>query len=107
MGSLRDYYEADYNYTLSVHRTRTFTIDGAGLDVHERLHFDFRSNAKFVSYFVRATPHVVLLCREVMAHPEWGLSASDDVLVFMGHQGEEQTPKEALVFTKKFIFYFD
>lgn len=107
MGSLRDYYEADYNYTLSVHRTRTFTIAGADLEVHERLHLDFRSNAKFVSYFIPETPHAVVLCREIIAHPEWGLSVSDGVLVFMGQQGEEMTPKEALVFTNKFVFYID
>jgi hypothetical protein len=107
MGSLRDYYEADYNYALSVHRTRRFTIAETDLEVHERLHLDFRSNAKFVSYFIPETPHAIGLCREIMAHPEWGLSVSEGILVSMGHQGEDMKPKEALVFTNQFIFYLD
>src|SRR5947209_8326539 len=108
METLRDYYEADYNYALSAHRTRTFTIAGAtDLVVHERLHLDFRSNAKFVSYFIPETPHAVELCREIMAHPEWGLSVADSVLVHMGDQGEELTPKDALVFSHQFVFYID
>jgi hypothetical protein len=107
MGSLRDYYEADYNYALSVHRSRTFSANGSDLEVHERLHLDFRSNAKFISYFIPATEHAIALCREIIAHPEWAFAVSEGVEVFMGYQGEEMTPKEALVFTNRFIFYID
>ena len=107
MGSLRDYYEADYNYALACHRTRTFATGGKEFEAVERLHLDFRSNAKFISYYIPEIEHPVELCRYILANPEWGLSVSDGVLVVMGYQGEAVKPKEALVFTNQFIFYID
>src|SRR5262245_33565819 len=100
MGSLRDYYDADFDFTLRVFRNRTLTIAGVNLEIREQIHLDDRSNAKFVSYFVPETAFPVELCQLILNHPEWGLSASDGVGLYMGHQAEEgMTPKEALVFT--------
>jgi hypothetical protein len=107
MGSLRDYFEADYNYALSVHRSRTFSAGDMPFETVERLHQDFRSNAKFISYYIPGIEHPLALSEYIMAHPEWGLSVADGVLVWMGHQGEEMTSGEGLVFTNQFIFYID
>src|SRR5690242_210094 len=65
MGSLRDYYEADYNYALACHRTPTFATGGKEFETVERLHLDFRSNAKFISYYIPEIEHPGELCRYI------------------------------------------
>jgi len=108
MATLRDYYDAEFNYAFSVHRDRSFGITGGGnLVVHERLHLDFRANAKFISYFIPEIQSPVELCRYILEHPEWGLSLTGGVFVSMGEQDEVMKTQDRLVFTGQFAFYID
>ena len=76
MATLRQYFDTDFNRTLSGHRPRNFTInkDKNFFEVVERLHYDFDANAKYISYYIPAAANIAELCCYIIDNPEWALS---------------------------------
>ena len=110
MATVRDYFDTDFSYALSVHQERTFTIKGGEkVIVVMRLHLDFRANAKYISCFIPAAPCPICeMCRLITNKLEkWGLSLNDTVEVSEGSLEDFKHPSSSLIFTNYLIFYVD
>ena len=109
MATLRQYFDTDFNRTLSGHRPRNFTInkDKNFFEVVERLHYDFDANAKYISYYIPAAANIAELCCYIIDNPEWALSITKSAEVSWGYLTDQIKTANSLIFTNQFIFYID
>src|SRR4051812_15969824 len=109
MATLRQYFDTDFPSSLGSHRSRSFEASPGGkFDVIERLHSDFGSNAKFISYFIPSDiSDPVPLCDYILQHPEWAMSMTESVAVEAGGAGDRMIASSALRFTDMIVFYID
>ena len=109
MATLRDYFDRDFAHTLTVRQEHTLRSAEPSFEarVLARVHLDFDANAKFLSYYVPASPHVIETCRALLSNPQWGLGVSDGVLVQAGFRGETLAGSSELRFTGRVFFYLE
>ena len=109
MATLKEYFDKDFSHVLSAHRVRRFRVESLGgdLEIIERLHFDFNSYSKYISYYIPETIDVFGLCKQLIENPGWALSLCDTVHVEQSYVGEDcfMGSITDLVFTGRIFVY--
>ena len=97
MASLRDYFDTDFKYVLSAHRDwRLKSQDGkVDIEVLQRLHLDFDSYTKYISYYISQTGNVLKVCIALIENPDWALLLADSVHVMSGDLGQAHMDSNA------------
>ncbi len=109
MATLREYFDADFQRIMNVGSSLTLTKPTEPLTTVEipgRVHYDFDSGTKFVSYFVSSSPDSALLCEALIANPGVLLDASkSSLLVTTGFPGERVLSSADLRFSGRIFVY--
>src|SRR5438876_3875039 len=92
MATLREYFDTDFPSVLNAASTLTLTINQGGsataFEVRGRVHYDFDSGTKYVSYFIPTGPEAYSLCEGVAMNPQWLFDSVKGVAVRAGYPGE-------------------
>lgn len=106
MASLREYFDTDFPHVLNVAAPIEITgPDKPLLTIQARLHYDFDSGAKFISYYIPETDNVGELIMELLKNPAPTLGIGDSVEVLHGFQGEPGISSKNLTFVNRFFVY--
>jgi hypothetical protein len=109
MATLRGYFDTDFKHDLSANHSQVVrSVDGTlELEIIARLHYDFDSNAKYVSYYVPSTDRLSEVCCHLLSNLDTALSIADRVRVASGKIGEEMAKHSDLQFTGRVFLYHD
>ena len=107
MASLKDYFDTDFKNVLSVHRSLKVRSNNNDeeTEIIGRVHLDFDSNTKYISYYVPQAANVVGICLSLIKEPKHTLAASEGVEVHSGFVGEEQSSSLELKFSGRLFIY--
>ena len=108
MATLREYFDTDFQAVMNAASTLSLTINAAdasvGHEVPARVHYDFDSGTKYVSYFVSSGPQSAALCEGLLMNPQWTFDAVKGVLVTTGIR-ERQISASDLKFSGRIFIY--
>jgi hypothetical protein len=111
VATLREYFDTDFPAVLSVASTLSLTKDSADASVsHEvpaRVHYDFDSGTKYVSYFVSSGPQSAALCEVLLMNPQWIFDAAKGLSVTKGFPGDQQISASDLKFSGRIFIYME
>lgn len=111
MASLRDYFETDFKYTLSARQVRHFKKSSeVVVEVIARVHLDFDSRSKYISYYLLGLPDVTSvfkLYKQLIENPALALSICDTTCVEHRYVGEDPFMGSStdLVFSGRIFLY--
>ncbi len=107
MATLKEYFDKDFSYALSAHQPQKLssTTGETELEVIARVHFDFNSNTKFVSYYVPVLKNIRDVCASLIQNPQWALKIGNGVLVKSGFVGEDPSDSSHLKFSGRVFLY--
>jgi TIR domain len=109
MATLREYFDTDFPAVMNAASTLSLTIDPAGAsvgyEVPARVHYDFDSGTKYVSYFVSSGPRSAALCEGLLMNPQWIFDAVKGLSVKTGFPGEQQVSASDLKFSGRIFIY--
>lgn len=107
MGTLREYFEMDGSRTLCLHKPLQIkSAEGeTELEIVGRLHIDFESNAKYISYYIPSTDMVVCPARIVLNSLDQVLGLLKEVGIQGSSPGEEPMRASATKFTGRVFIY--
>src|SRR5216684_7455358 len=85
MATLREYFDADFPAVMNVASKLNLTLSGKSLpgttyEVPGRVHYDFDSGTKYISYFVSSCPDSSALCEALIMNPQWPLDAAKSLV---------------------------
>ena len=107
MASLKDYFDTDFKYVLNAHRSLKMRSNKSNeeIEVVSRVHLDFDSNTKYISYYVPQTANVFDVCLSMIKKPEYALALDKGVEVQGSSAGEEQSSSSELRFSGRIFIY--
>jgi hypothetical protein len=107
MASLKEYFDRDFPYILNCRQSLQLkgTAGNAEVEIVAKLHLDFDSNAKFVSYFVPPTDDLIEVCASLIRNPEWAMRLGDAVSIQSGFVGEQPSSSGDLKFSGRVFIY--
>jgi hypothetical protein len=107
MASLKDYFDTDFKNTLSVRSYLKMRSDKSSEEIEavERVHLDFDSNTKYISYYVPQTTNIFDVCLSLIKDPKRALASSESVEVQSGFVGEEKSSSSELKFSGRIFIY--
>ena len=109
MATLREYFNTDFPAVLNAASTLRLTLNTAGAsvdyEVPARVHYDFDSGTKYVSYFVSSGPQSAALCEGLLMNPHWIFDAVKGLSVTTGFPGEQQISASDLKFSGRIFIY--
>jgi hypothetical protein len=106
MGTLREYFDTDFNRWMSLVRLLALQSEGSPtLEVTARLHLDFNSNAMFISCYIPAVPHPTAAIVAVLNQLDLIFDLMKSVKVAGGFHGERPTRADQMTFTGRIFFY--
>src|SRR2546429_4359159 len=109
MATLREYFDTDFPSVLNAASTLTLTINQGGsataFEVRGRVHYDFDSGTKYVSYFIPTGPEAYSLCEGVAMNPQWLFDSVKGVAVRAGYPGERTHDAADLKFSGRVFLY--
>jgi len=107
MASLKEYFDKDFSYILSSQQPQKLRSAAGDVEVEivARLHLDFNSNTKFVSYLVPLCDGLIDVCASLVRNPDWAQRAGDAVLVKSGFVGEQPSDSTDLKFSGRVFIY--
>jgi hypothetical protein len=112
MATLREYFETDFPTVLNAASTLSLTLlrtqpspNATSYDVPARVHYDFDSGAKYISYFVPSGPDAYGICENLIVNPQWPLEAVKGIEVQAGYPGERRLNAADLKFSGRIFLY--
>lgn len=107
MASIRDYFETDFRHDLAISQERGLATleSGSKITVVERLHLDFNSRAKYISYFIPHSANTFDVCKALVHNSEFAESMADSLRVRSGFVGEAGVDSSDLLFTSRMFLY--
>ena len=75
MATLKEYFDKDFSYILSTHQSQKLNSTDGTIDIEviARVHLDFNSNTKFISFFVPDSDRTFDICISLIKNPQWAL----------------------------------
>lgn len=108
MATLRDYFDTDYRDTLGMSKEMTLADGQHGLIVVPvRMHVDFPSHAKHLSFFIPGETCVKWACVGVLQNLALVLSLFDDIKIEHGYLTDITRTAQQIPFTNHITFYVD
>jgi hypothetical protein len=112
MATLREYFDADFPAVMNVASKLNLTLSGKSLpgttyEVPGRVHYDFDSGTKYISYFVSSCPDSSALCEALIMNPQWPLDAAKSLVVQTGYPGERKLDAADLKFSGRIFLYIE
>lgn len=108
MAILRNYFDTDFKQLLNASSTMLFNSpQGEKVEVLARVHYDFDSNTKFLSFFIPIAENPFDLLVNVINNIENALAITDGVEIQSGLQGEKPIDSKHLQFSGKIFAYCD
>src|SRR5258708_19482177 len=106
MGTLREYFDTDFNGWMSLVRLMALQCESSpALEVTARLHLDFNSNAMFISCYIPALPHPTPAIVAVLNQLDLIFDLLKSVKAAGGFHGERPTIDDQMTFTGRLYFY--
>jgi TIR domain len=109
MATLREYFDTDFPSVLNAASTLSLTIKQADstatFDVRGRVHYDFDSGTKYVSYFIPAGPEALALSEGAAMNTQWLFDAVKGIIVQTGYPGERALDAADLKFSGRVFLY--
>lgn len=109
MATLREYYNNDFNRLGNVfdtfHLTGVAGSTSLNLDAPVRLHYDFDSNAKFISCFLSSTGHPLECCIALIHSLDKFLAIGSRIEISSGFVGERPVTSSSLRFSGSVFLY--
>jgi hypothetical protein len=92
---------------LSLSTTSTSSSEAATHEIPGRVHEDYDSGTKYVSYFIPSGPEFYTLCEGVLKNPQWLFDAVKGVVVEAGYPGERMLKSTELRFSGRVFLYLE
>jgi hypothetical protein len=114
MATLREYFDTGFPHALAISQPQRLQSATDEVEVIARMHYEFDSNAKFISFFVPSCKSPLDVCLALVDHPEWALNLGGGVIVEAGFggmiqgsgfSGGEKVSSSQLHFTGKVFIY--
>jgi len=112
MATLREYFDTDFPLVLNAASTLSLRISSksnlsyaATFEVPARVHYDFDSGTKYISYFASSDPDSFALCEGLVTNPQWAFDAVKGVAVQTGYPGERMLDAAELKFSGRIFIY--
>jgi hypothetical protein len=109
MATLREYFDTDFPAVLNAATTLSLTIAGKSPQTYQvpaRVHHDFDSGTKYISYFVASGPASYALCEALVMNPQWVMdSIAQSVEVGSGYPGQKMLNAADLKFSGRIFLY--
>jgi hypothetical protein len=105
MATLRQYFDTDFSRVLSANQPIKYSASDDDVEVIARLHFDFDSNTKFVSYYVPVCRRPVPLYHKLIDDLTWVTAMTDFMGARLGDPGEEPADSSELGFSGRIFIY--
>lgn len=105
MATLRDYFDTDFSRVLNVVNTLKMSNDTDEIDILTRIHQDFDSNTKYLSFFIPKNPYSLQAIVKLIDNLDQALAIDDGVEVQAGLPGEKLINSKDLNFSGKIFFY--
>jgi len=111
MATLREYFDTDFPVlntatTLSLTLSNKLSSQSATYEVPARVHQDFDSGIKYISYFVGSCPDIYALCEGLVMNPQWVMDAvAQTVEVQSGYPGQKMLNTADLKFSGRIFLY--
>ncbi len=106
MATLTEYYNSDFNRILSTHATwKLKTSNGEEFEVIAKIHLDFDSNTKFISYYLPQCNNSLGVIKSLLGKTDEALKISDSTQVQSKLPGEQLMDSTTLRFSGRIFFY--
>lgn len=105
MATLREYFDTDFQKVLNVANTLTISNATDKIDILTRVHQDFDSNTKYLSFFIPKNPDSLQALAGLINNLDKALAIGDGVEVQSGLPGEKLTNSKDLNFSGKIFAY--
>jgi len=110
MATLREYFDTDFPAVMNLASTLNLSTVGksspaATYVVPARVHFDFDSGTKYISYFVSSSQDSYAVCEALVMNPQWPVDAVKGVVVQAGYPGERKLEAADLKFSGRIFLY--
>lgn len=107
MATLREYFDKDGSRTLCIHNTFTISSENGEplLDVIGRVHLDFESNGKYVSFYIPSTDKVYCPARMALTSLDKVLNFTQGILIEGGYSYDEKMTASDMDFTGRIFIY--
>lgn len=105
MATLREYYDTDFQKVLNVFNTLTLPDGLDKIDVLTRVHQDFDSNTKYISFFLPITNNPFEVAVGLVNNLDKALAIGAGVEVQSGNLGEELMNSKDLRFSGRVFIY--
>jgi len=107
MTTLREYFETDFPGVACQLTTLNLTMaNDARYAVPARIHCDFVSGTKFLSFFIPSCPDTYSLCAELVAIPQWVIGTAKTEMR-LGFAGENMLSSAELRFSGRIFLYLE
>ena len=107
MATLREYFDTDFTRVLNAGAPVHWVQTGVAGDIPARVHLDFDSNAKFVSYYLPADACRPALIDAMVGHLDTLLTDASSVDVETGFRGELKLRSVDLRFAGRLFIYHE
>jgi hypothetical protein len=106
MATLREYFDTASTRLLGVNKPLTLHSDTLPeVEIQARLHLDFDSNAKFLSFYIPTNPNPLRVMAAVLAQLATIVDSMKGVEISAGFPEETPTNSSGLAFTGRVYFY--
>jgi hypothetical protein len=105
MPSIREFFDTDFSRLHFAHQSLNAHSTNIEVEVIARVHFDFDSNTKYISYFIPRCPDLLEVCLELLAEPNFTLSIADGLEIQQNFPGEQPISSKDLKFSGRVFIY--
>lgn len=105
MATLKEYFDTDFQKVLNVGSTLTLFHTRGQTDIPTRLHQDFDSNSKFLSFYIPNTADNFQALLEILKNIDMALTLDHGVEVKSASPGEKHVSSKDLIFSGKVFVY--
>jgi len=106
MATLTEYYNSDFNRLLSTHATwKLKTVDGNEFEIIAKVHLDFDSNTKFLSFYIPPCSDCIGVIKSLLGKTDVALKISDSTQIQSKLPREQLMDSTTLIFSGRIFFY--
>jgi hypothetical protein len=105
MATLREYFDTDFQKILNVAKTLTISNATEKFEILTRVHQDFDSNTKYLSFFIHETKDCLKVLASLINNLDKILAISEGVEIQSGLPGEKLVNSKDLQFSGKIFVY--
>lgn len=107
MPTVREYFQGDFTSTLNAALPADLSNSGVSVRVERRVHLDFNSSSKFVSYYIPGELKLLEFSSCLLEHIDDTLAICSNIEVKAGILGEEPLSDSKLRFNGRVFIYTD